>query len=78
MDADDRGVAARGVAGNVPTRILVGRDDRLFPADFQQGVARERLGIEANEIRGGHLLALSEPGSSWSSGSRPIEPARCG
>ena len=46
---------------DVPTRVLVGRDDRLFPADFQRRVARERLGIEADEIKGGHLLALSEP-----------------
>jgi pimeloyl-ACP methyl ester carboxylesterase len=46
---------------DVPTRVLVGRDDRLFPADFQRRVARERLGIEADEIDGGHLLALSEP-----------------
>jgi pimeloyl-ACP methyl ester carboxylesterase len=46
---------------DVPTRVLVGRDDRLFPADFQRRVARERLGIEIDEIGGGHLLALSEP-----------------
>jgi pimeloyl-ACP methyl ester carboxylesterase len=46
---------------DVPTRVLVGRDDRLFPADFQRRVARERLGIEADEIDGGHLVALSEP-----------------
>ena len=46
---------------DVPTRALVGRDDRLFPADFQRRVARERLGIEIDEISGGHLLALSEP-----------------
>jgi len=45
----------------VTTRVLVGRDDRLFPAEFQRRVARERLGIEADEIDGGHLLALSEP-----------------
>src|SRR5215217_352473 len=46
---------------DVPTRVLIGRDDRLFPAAFQRRVARERLGIEAEEIGGGHLLALSEP-----------------
>jgi pimeloyl-ACP methyl ester carboxylesterase len=46
---------------DVPTRVLVGRDDRLFPADFQRRVARDRLGIETDEIRGGHLPALSEP-----------------
>jgi pimeloyl-ACP methyl ester carboxylesterase len=46
---------------DVPTRVLVGRDDRLFPAAFQRRVARERLGVEVDEIAGGHLLALSEP-----------------
>jgi len=46
---------------NVPTRILIGRDDRLFPADFQRRIARERLAIAADEIDGGHLIALSRP-----------------
>jgi len=45
----------------VPTRVLIGRDDRLFPADLQRRIARERLGIEADEIEGGHLVALSRP-----------------
>ena len=46
---------------DVPTRILAGRDDRLFPADFQRRIARERLAIAADEIEGGHLVALSRP-----------------
>ena len=46
---------------DVPTRILAGRDDRLFPAAFQRRVARERLGLEADEIDGGHMVALSRP-----------------
>jgi pimeloyl-ACP methyl ester carboxylesterase len=46
---------------DVPTRVLVGRDDRLFPADFQRRIARERLAIDADEIGGGHLVALSRP-----------------
>lgn len=45
----------------VPTRVLVGRDDRSFPAEFQRRVARERLGISADEMPGGHLVALSQP-----------------
>ena len=45
----------------MPTRVLVGRDDRFFPAAFQVRVARERLGIEADEMPGGHLAALSRP-----------------
>jgi pimeloyl-ACP methyl ester carboxylesterase len=46
---------------DVPTRVLAGRDDRLFPLDFQRRVARERLGIDVDEIPGGHLVALSRP-----------------
>jgi pimeloyl-ACP methyl ester carboxylesterase len=45
----------------VPTRVLVGRDDRFFPAEFQRRVARERLAISADEMPGGHLVALSQP-----------------
>jgi pimeloyl-ACP methyl ester carboxylesterase len=45
----------------IPTRVLVGRDDRFFPVAFQQQVARERLGVEADEMPGGHLVALSQP-----------------
>jgi len=46
---------------HVPTRILICRDDRLFPAGFLRRVARERLGITADEIDGGHTPALSRP-----------------
>ena len=46
---------------DVPTRVIVGRDDRLFPAAFQRRVAQERLGLEIEEVDGGHLLALSRP-----------------
>jgi pimeloyl-ACP methyl ester carboxylesterase len=45
----------------VPMRVVVGRDERFFPADFQRRVAMERLGIVADEIPGGHLVALSNP-----------------
>jgi pimeloyl-ACP methyl ester carboxylesterase len=45
----------------VPTRVLSGRDDRFFPLPLQQRVARDRLGIEAEEVPGGHLGALSCP-----------------
>jgi pimeloyl-ACP methyl ester carboxylesterase len=47
---------------DVPTRVLAGRDDRMFPLDFQRRVAHERLGLEVDEIDGGHMLALSNPG----------------
>ena len=46
---------------DVPTRVVAGRDDRLFPATMQQRVARERLGIEADLIDGGHMVAMSRP-----------------
>ena len=46
---------------DVPTRVLAARDDRLFPLEFQRRVARERLGLETDEIDGGHLVALSRP-----------------
>lgn len=46
---------------DVPTRFLQGRDDRLFPLEFQRRVVRERLGIEVDEMPGGHLVALSRP-----------------
>jgi pimeloyl-ACP methyl ester carboxylesterase len=46
---------------DVPIRILQGRDDRLFPAEFQRRVARERLAITPEEMPGGHLVALSQP-----------------
>jgi pimeloyl-ACP methyl ester carboxylesterase len=45
----------------VPTRVLIGRDDRFFPAEFQRRVAKDRLGLDADEVPGGHLLALSNP-----------------
>jgi len=45
----------------VETRVLAGSQDRLFPAAFQRRVARDRLGIAADEIEGGHLVALSHP-----------------
>jgi pimeloyl-ACP methyl ester carboxylesterase len=46
---------------DVPTRVLICRDDRFFPADFMRRVARERLGITPDEMDGGHVPALSRP-----------------
>ncbi len=48
---------------DVPTRVLVCRDDRLFPLAFQRRVTRERLGITPDEMEGGHLPALAHPGA---------------
>lgn len=46
---------------DVPTRVLATREDRFFPLGFQRRVALERLGTVADEMPGGHLVALSRP-----------------
>lgn len=46
---------------DVPVTVVVGRDDRFFPADFQVRLARERAGVEPVVLPGGHLLALANP-----------------
>jgi pimeloyl-ACP methyl ester carboxylesterase len=45
----------------VPTRFILGADDHFFPPAFLRRLARERLGIEADEIPGCHCAALSHP-----------------
>jgi pimeloyl-ACP methyl ester carboxylesterase len=44
-----------------PTRYLLCRDDRMFTAAWARRHARERLGIEADEMDGGHYVTLSRP-----------------
>ncbi len=46
---------------DVPTHVLVPRDDRLFPREFQRRVARQRLDLEIDEMAGGHVPMLSRP-----------------
>jgi hypothetical protein len=46
---------------DVRVSVLIGAGDRFFPAEFQRRLAQERLGIEADEIDGGHLVALANP-----------------
>lgn len=46
---------------DVATRVLAGRDDRLFPLEFQRRVARDRLGLAVDVVPGGHLAMLSYP-----------------
>jgi pimeloyl-ACP methyl ester carboxylesterase len=46
---------------DVPTRVVAGSDDRLFPLEFQRRVVRDRLGLDVEVIPGGHLVALSQP-----------------
>jgi len=46
---------------DIPMNVIVGKDDRFFPPDFQRRVAKDRLGLDPIEIAGGHLVALSNP-----------------
>jgi pimeloyl-ACP methyl ester carboxylesterase len=46
---------------DVPTRFLLCRDDRFFPAAWLRDVVVDRLGIEPVEIPGGHCAFLSQP-----------------
>lgn len=46
---------------DVPTRFLLCRDDRFFPAGFLRRIAEDRLGITPDEMPGGHLPALGRP-----------------
>jgi pimeloyl-ACP methyl ester carboxylesterase len=46
---------------DVPTRYLLCRDDRVFPAEWVRGMVRERLGIEPGEIAGSHAPYLARP-----------------
>lgn len=45
----------------VPTKYLLSREDRVFPAEFVRRMVRERLAITPDEIDGGHTPALSRP-----------------
>jgi pimeloyl-ACP methyl ester carboxylesterase len=45
----------------IPIRVVAGADDRFFPVNFQRTVARDRLGVEADVLPGGHLIALARP-----------------
>lgn len=46
---------------DVPTRFILCRDDRCFPAPFMRRQARQRLGLEPDELPGCHCVALSHP-----------------
>jgi pimeloyl-ACP methyl ester carboxylesterase len=46
---------------SVPTAVVAGRHDRLFPLEFVRALSRERLGIEPDIVDSGHLPALSRP-----------------
>jgi pimeloyl-ACP methyl ester carboxylesterase len=44
-----------------PTRYLLCRQDRMFTPAFARRHVRERLGIEPDEMDGGHYVTLSRP-----------------
>jgi pimeloyl-ACP methyl ester carboxylesterase len=46
---------------DVPTRVIAGLHDRLFPYAFLKRLARERLNVEVEPIDSGHMPALSRP-----------------
>jgi pimeloyl-ACP methyl ester carboxylesterase len=46
---------------DVPTSFLVLRDDRVFPPSFLHALARDRLGVTADEMPGSHCAYLSRP-----------------
>ncbi len=45
----------------IPIHVIASANDRFFPLPFQKRVARDRLKVEAEELPGGHLVALSNP-----------------
>jgi hypothetical protein len=51
----------------VPVRYLLCRDDRILPPEWSRRVARDRLGVTADEIDGSHSPFLARP---WPTGSR--------
>jgi pimeloyl-ACP methyl ester carboxylesterase len=60
-DAVFRSVCDFGGWPGVPSRVVAGADDRFFPVEFQRAVAADRLGLEADVLPGGHLIALARP-----------------
>ncbi|MEV7649605.1 alpha/beta hydrolase [Arthrobacter sp. NPDC089319] len=46
---------------DVPTKFILCKDDRFFPADLFRRIVPERLGIVPDEIPGCHCVALSHP-----------------
>jgi pimeloyl-ACP methyl ester carboxylesterase len=46
---------------DVETRVVLFTDDRFLPVAFGRRLARERLGVTAEELPGGHCAPLSHP-----------------
>jgi pimeloyl-ACP methyl ester carboxylesterase len=46
---------------DVPTRVILWKDDQFFPAALMRRVAQQRLGTVPDEVPGCHCAALSHP-----------------
>jgi pimeloyl-ACP methyl ester carboxylesterase len=46
---------------DTPTKFLLARDDRFFPAEFMRRIVLERLGITPEEMPGDHCPMLGHP-----------------
>lgn len=46
---------------DVPTRVVLGSEDRFFPAPWLRQVVRDRLGVQPDELPASHCVALSRP-----------------
>ncbi|MFD5243523.1 alpha/beta hydrolase [Amycolatopsis sp. NPDC058340] len=46
---------------DVPTKVLIAREDRFFTPEFQRRVVQDRLGFAPDEIDGSHSVPLSHP-----------------
>lgn len=45
----------------IPIRVIASANDRFFPIEFQERIARARLRTDVEVLPGGHLVALSNP-----------------
>jgi pimeloyl-ACP methyl ester carboxylesterase len=46
---------------SIPTRAVIGRNDRFFPPEWSRRVLLDRLGLRPAELDSGHCPALSRP-----------------
>lgn len=46
---------------DIPTKVVVGTLDRMFPVELQRRLCKDRLGVVPDEIPTGHLPALAKP-----------------
>ena len=76
LDESFADVCAFDAWPSIPIHVIAGRDDRFFPLELQQRVARERLGVEPMVVPGGHLAALSHPEPLTDAIAQAVGPGR--